>query len=93
MFDGYLTTRSECDVCGLEIARYDSGDGPAVFVIFILGALVVPLALLLESVAAPPLWLHAALWGVLVVGGSVALLRPLKGVMVALQYRHGTPDQ
>lgn len=92
-FDGYLTTRATCEVCGLDIASYDTGDGPAVFIIFILGALVVPMALLLESLVSPPLWLHGIIWGIVILGGSLALLRPLKGVMICLQYRHGTPSQ
>ncbi|MEQ8165157.1 MAG: DUF983 domain-containing protein, partial [Alphaproteobacteria bacterium] len=45
LFDGYLKVAERCPVCGLELGRHDSGDGPAVFVIFILGALVVALAL------------------------------------------------
>ena len=70
----------------------DAGDGPAVFIIFILGFLVVPLALLVESSFAPPMWLHLAVWPVVIVGGALALLRPMKGVMIALQYRHKASD-
>jgi uncharacterized protein (DUF983 family) len=44
-----------------------------------------------EATFEPPLWLHAVLWGTAVMGGTIALLRPLKGVMVALHYRHRTP--
>lgn len=93
MFDGYLTTRDECSVCSLKIIDHDSGDGPAVFVIFILGILVVPLALWFETIFAPPLWVHGVLWGFVILGGSVALLRPLKGVLIALQFHHRTPGQ
>ena len=88
LFDGYLTVRSTCETCGLNLSDHDSGDGPAVFVIFILGAVVVPLALAVESAFEPPLWLHAVLWGAVILGGTLALLRPLKGLMVALHYRH-----
>lgn len=92
MFDGYLTVRDHCDACGLHLADHDSGDGPAVFVIFILGAVVVPLALWVETAFGPPLWLHAVLWGPAVMAGTLGLLRPLKGVMIALHYRHRSPD-
>ncbi|HEY9567166.1 MAG TPA: DUF983 domain-containing protein [Thalassobaculum sp.] len=88
LFDGYLTVRPVCDACGLDLASHDTGDGPSVFVIFILGAVVVPLALTVEAAFQPPLWLHAALWSVAVLGGTLALLRPLKGLLVALHYRH-----
>lgn len=91
MFDGYLTVRRDCAACGLPLADHDSGDGPAVFVIFILGAVVVPLALWVEAAFEPPPWLHAILWGTAVTAGTLGLLRPLKGVMVALNYRHRGP--
>jgi len=88
LFDGFLAVRSECPTCGLDLSQHDSGDGPAVFVIFILGFLVVPLAIWLEFTVAPPLWVHAVLWSVVILGGALALLRPLKAIMVGLQYKH-----
>lgn len=91
LFDGYLTVRDNCEVCGILLSEHDSGDGPAVFVIFILGALVVPLALSVEAAFEPPLWLHAVLWGTVILAGTIGLLRPLKGLMVALHFRHRSP--
>ena len=88
LFDGLLKVAARCSVCGLDLTKQDSGDGPAVFVIFILGALVVPLALTLEFKVEPPLWVHLALWPVVVVGGALAMLRPLKWLMIALQYKN-----
>jgi uncharacterized protein (DUF983 family) len=75
-------------VCQLDFGKADSGDGPAVFLIFILGALAVLLAYLLLYVFALPEWLSWAMLVVLVVGGALLLLRPAKGIMVALQYKH-----
>ena len=92
LFDGYLTVRAVCATCGLGLADHDTGDGPAVFVIFILVAVVVPVALAVDAAFAPPLWVHAVLWSVAVLGGTVGLLRPLKGLMVALHYRHRGPE-
>lgn len=92
LFDGFLTVAVRCNVCGLDLKSADSGDGPAVFLIFFLGALVVPAALLLEAVASPPLWLHALLWGGTILGGAIALLRPFKATLIALQYRHRASD-
>lgn len=88
LFAGYLQVARHCSGCGLDLRQADSGDGPAVFIILILGALVVPLALLFEAWAAPPLWLHALIWPVVILGGALALLRPMKGLLIALQYRH-----
>jgi len=88
VFDGFLTVAESCSACGLDLSKADSADGPAVFVIFILGFFLVPLALLFEAMVEPPLWLHVVIWPPLILGGSLALLRPMKGVMIALQYHH-----
>lgn len=77
-----------CSACGLDLAAQDSGDGPAVFVILVLGALVVGLALAVELIFAPPLWLHMVLWPPVILVGAVALLRPFKATLIAFQYRH-----
>jgi len=88
LYDGFLTVAERCSVCGLDLQKADSGDGPAVFIIFILGFVVVPLALWFESAFTPPLWLHLLIWPVVIVGGALALLRPAKGILIALQFRH-----
>lgn len=77
-----------CSHCGLAFAKNDSADGPAVFLIFILGFLLVPLALLFETVFAPPLWLHAVLWGSIALAITIGLLRPIKALVIALQFKH-----
>ena len=92
LFDGFLTVAESCGVCAADLTKSDSGDGPAVFIVFIMGAILVPLALWLEAAAAPPMWVHVILWSVIALAGSLALLRPLKGVMIALQYHHRASD-
>jgi len=88
LFSGWLKVRAGCEVCGLDLSAQDAGDGPAVFVILFLGALVVGLAALVEIKFSPPIWLHLLLWGPLIVIGAIAMLRPLKAGLIALQYRH-----
>lgn len=88
VFDGLLSVAPRCTACGLDISAQDAGDGPAVFVILILGAVVVGLAAIVEISFSPPIWVHLVLWTPLVLGGSVLLLRPLKAGLIALQYRH-----
>lgn len=88
VFAGLLNVRSACPVCGLDLSGQDAGDGPAVFAIFLLGMIVVGLAFWVEFRFAPPLWVHMALWTPLIVGGAIAMLRPLKAALIALQYRH-----
>jgi Uncharacterized protein conserved in bacteria len=88
LFRGYLTLRPSCEVCGLDYSFADTGDGPAFFVMSIVGIVVVALALWVEFAFEPPIWLHIVMWFSLSVILSVALVRPLKGLMVALQYHH-----
>jgi uncharacterized protein (DUF983 family) len=92
LFTGFLTVTERCAVCGLDLRKADSGDGPAVFIILILGFLVVPMALLAEVKFEPPMWLHMVVWPPLILGGSLALLRPMKGVLIALQFHHKASD-
>ena len=92
LYRGYLTVADRCDACGLDLKKADSGDGPAVFLILILGAVVVALALLLEASLAPPYWVHLALWPPVILGGTLLLLRPMKATLIALQYHHRASD-
>lgn len=86
MFSGMLSVAKRCGVCGLDYDFADAGDGPAVFVILIIGFIVVGLALWLETTYAPPLWLHFVLWIPLTLVLSLLSLRLIKGVLIALQY-------
>lgn len=88
LFRGFLAIAPRCEVCGLDYSFIDAGDGPAVFVIFFAGFVVVGAALLVEAAYQPPFWLHAALWGPLILLTTLGPLRPMKGVMIALQYHH-----
>jgi uncharacterized protein (DUF983 family) len=88
LFAGYLKAARVCGSCGADFSRADSGDGPAVFVMFVVGFIVVPLALVLEVAARPPVWLHLLLWIPLAIVLTLALLRPFKGVLIALQLHH-----
>ena len=88
LFQGFLTLRPACERCGLDYDFADAGDGPAVFVILIAGAIVVFAALMTEIVYQPPFWLHAMLWLPLVLIVTLAPLRPIKGLLIALQYHH-----
>lgn len=87
LFQGFLHVRPACEVCGLDFTFADAGDGPAVFVMMIAGFIVAGAALWVEVVYEPPFWVHAALWGPLAVLVCVGPLRPLKGLLIALQYR------
>jgi uncharacterized protein (DUF983 family) len=88
LFRSGLILRESCERCGLSYAFADSGDGPAVFAIFILGVLVLGGALWVEFRLEPPVWVHVALWGVLTPLLALGLLRVLKASLIALQFKH-----
>ena len=88
LFKGFLAVAPACTVCGLDFSKVDTGDGPAVFVIFFAGFVVVGAALVTEVLYAPPYWVHAALWIPLTLILCLGLLRPFKASLIALQYKH-----
>lgn len=88
LFRGFLEVAPSCSACGLSYARFEAGDGPAVFAILIVGAIVAGGALVTEVNFQPPYWVQGVIWGPAVVILSLGLLRPLKAALIALQYRH-----
>jgi uncharacterized protein (DUF983 family) len=88
LYDGLLSVAPSCTRCGLDLGAHDAGDGPAVFVVFALGAIVVALGAIVEVKFAPPVWVHLLLWTPFVLVGSVVMLRLFKAGLIALQYRH-----
>ena len=88
LFQGFLMPRPRCKSCGLDFSFVDSADGPAFFVMFISGFIVVASALAVELHYAPPYWVHALLWGPLILATTLLPLRPIKGLLIALQYHH-----
>lgn len=88
LFKKVLELRDRCERCGLDYRFIDTGDGPAVFGIFILGFLICGLALYVEFTYEPPAWLHVLLWGIGTPLIALGLLRFLKALLIALQYRN-----
>lgn len=88
LYSGFLTLRPACEICGLDYAFIDVGDGAAVFTILIGGAIVVFCALIVEVKYQPPFWLHAALWLPLILLTTLLPLRAIKALLVALQFHH-----
>jgi uncharacterized protein (DUF983 family) len=86
LFDGFLKVAARCEACGYDLAKADSGDGPAVFVILIAGFIVAFAALITEIAVHPPVWLHLILWLPATLVICLALLRPMKGLMLAAQF-------
>jgi len=88
LFAGFLTLRPDCEACGLDYAFIDTGDGPAIFIIMLAGAIVVACALIVEVKYQPPLWVHAVLWLPLILATTLLPLRAMKSLLIALQLHH-----
>ncbi len=87
-----LDLRDQCEACGLDFHKNDAADGPAFFLICFLGISIVPLALILDALVHPPLWVHIVLWGIVTLGITLGALRPVKACILALQFRHRPTD-
>lgn len=83
-----LDVKGNCASCGFKISNHDSGDGPAVFLVFILGFLLTPLALLADHLYIIPLWAHAIIWTIAAVGICIFTMQPLKTYVITLNYKH-----
>jgi uncharacterized protein (DUF983 family) len=86
MFDGLLKFHTRCDACGLPFDRFNVGDGPAAFVVLIVGAIVVVAAVLADAAFMPPWWVHALIWTPLIVALTILSLRAIKGVLLSLEF-------
>ena len=89
MFGAFLKVNDRCDVCGEELHHHRADDFPAYVVIFIVGHLLVPAVLYVETNFAPSYWTHLALWLPTTLILTLGLLQPVKGAIVALQWRMG----
>lgn len=88
LFGGFLEVAQRCERCGLDFGGQDSGDGPVAFIVLLAGFLVVGAALVVEVRYGWPVWLHMVVWLPLATLLCLGLLRPLKGLLIALQFRH-----
>jgi len=86
LFRAFLKTADACSACGLDFTPHRADDLPAYLVIVIVGHLVVPLALIIETSYSPPVALQLAVYLPLTFFASLALLQPVKGTVVALQW-------
>ena len=95
LFRAFLKVDDHCAVCGLDYSPHRADDLPAYLVIVIVGHIVVPLALSIETNFSPPVWLQLAIYLPLTLILSLALLQPVKGAVVGLQWAlrmHGFDD-
>lgn len=92
MFDGLLKIAPRCDVCGADFESADVGDGASVFVLFIVGFLAMVLFLLVEAAFHPPWWGHVIFQLPFVPIACIMALRPIKGLLFALQFQNDAQE-
>jgi uncharacterized protein (DUF983 family) len=88
LFDGWIRFAPRCRGCGLDYSAFNVGDGPAAFLILIVGGLVTALALMLQLRASPPFWVHILLWVPLTTALILFCLRISKAALFILEYRN-----
>lgn len=88
LFDGWVRFAPRCRACGLDFARFNVGDGPAAFLILIVGGLITALALMVQLAADPPFWVHILLWVPLTTALVILCLRASKAALLILEYRN-----
>ena len=96
LFRAFLKVDNNCSVCGLDFTPHRADDLPAYLVIVVVGHIVVPLALLIETNYSPPVALQLAIYLPLTLVASLALLQPVKGAVVGMQWAlrmHGFDEQ
>ncbi len=92
LYDGILTVRDTCEVCGFDYAALNTDDGPAFFIIVFWSAVVLTLAAWFQFSVEPPVWLHFVIWIPIIVVGAVLLMRPFKAWLIAQAFKHNVTD-
>ena len=88
LFDGPIKFAGHCRACALDFSKFNVGDGPAAFLILILGGAIVAAAITLELSLSPPFWVHVLLWIPLSAASVLLALRVSKAGLLALEYRN-----
>ena len=88
MFNGYLSVRDECDICGETLSHHRADDAPSWLTMIVVGHLIAPVMLTVYQTYDLPVWVHAMIWPLLAIVGVLVLLPRLKGVIVAFQWAH-----
>ena len=86
LFRQYLKISDTCRACGLALSGHQADDAPPYFTIFIVGHVIVPVALIVERLYTPPLYIHALLFCLLAIAVSLISLPMVKGAVVGLQW-------
>ena len=89
MFRKFLKVADACPHCGEELHHHRADDFPAYLDIVIVGHILVPILLAVETELAPPMWLSMTMWPLIALVMTLAFLQPIKGTVVAMQWYGG----
>lgn len=92
IFNGFLTMREDCEVCGLNYSFADPADGPAVFVQLFACVPGVIFMIMLEIIARPGLWVHLAVGVPVLILTTLLPMRPIKGWLIAAQFTNSAQE-
>jgi uncharacterized protein (DUF983 family) len=87
LFAGLAGFAPTCRSCGLDFSSFNVGDGPAAFLILIVGAIVAVGAILLDQMVSPPWWVHL-IWVPIGAGLTIYGLRVGKAALIYQEYKH-----
>jgi uncharacterized protein (DUF983 family) len=87
LFAGWLSFADRCRACGLDLSGFNVGDGPAAFLIFIVGTITVVAALVVDGAFSPPWWVHLV-WIPVAAALTIGGLRLSKAWLLAQEYKH-----
>ncbi len=88
-FGRFLKVEPACKSCGQELHHHRADDLPPYLTIFIVGHIVGYGLFVTEMKLELPLLFHIVTWPLVTLGLSLALIQPLKGAVVGLQYALG----
>lgn len=92
LFKSLLEFAPACPACQLDYTAFNVGDGAAAFLTMIIGAVVIPLAIILETTFHPPVWVHAAIWVPFTIAMAIWGLRVAKAALLAAEFRTGAGE-
>lgn len=92
LFKSLLSFIDSCAACGADFTNEDAGDGPAIFVIFIVGIFIIPMALGFHMILDPPLAVTFVLWGLIIIAICLWLLRLMRGIMFNIAWQRNARE-
>ncbi len=92
LFNGLTNFAPRCSGCNLDFNQFNVGDGPAAFLVMIVGGLVTLLAVLVQLKFEPPFWVHILLWLPLTAALVIYFLRIAKGALLSFEYRNSARE-